>query len=100
MDGFFYTSDWDGIPTILIELGGYGMPIVASASGGVPELITETTGWTVPVGSSAAEYARVIEAVLADPGERRTRAHTLRAHVETQHSEANYTRVLSAALEI
>lgn len=100
VDGFFYTSDWDGIPTILIELGGYGMPIVASASGGVPELITETTGWTVPVGTSAADYARVIEAVLADPEERRTRAHALRAHVETQHSEANYTRILSAALEI
>ncbi len=99
VDGFFYTSDWDGIPTILIELGGFGMPIVASASGGVPELITAQTGWTVPVGSPASTYAQVIEEMLANPEQRRARAHALQARVREQHSETHYATALKTLLE-
>lgn len=99
VDGFFYTSDWDGIPTILIELGSLGMPIVASAAGGVPELIDETTGWPVSVGSKAKDYARMIEKMLDDPADRVKRALALRNRVLEQHSEQHYANALKAILK-
>ena len=36
---FLYTSEWDGVPTILIKVMEEGLPIVASNAGGVSELI-------------------------------------------------------------
>ncbi|MEV8468157.1 glycosyltransferase family 4 protein [Fluviibacterium sp. DFM31] len=98
VDGFFYTSDWDGIPTILIELGAMGMPIVASASGGVPELIGDARGWLVPVGSDPEDYAAAIKALLADPKERVRRATALQTYVGETHSEAAYLSALGARL--
>jgi glycosyltransferase involved in cell wall biosynthesis len=65
-DGWLYTSGWDGIPTILIELAALGVPIVASAVGGVPEVIDETTGWPLDETATAEDYARAINAMLVD----------------------------------
>ena len=38
-DAFLYTSQWDGLPNILLEAGASGLPIIASDVGGVAELI-------------------------------------------------------------
>ena len=99
VDGFFYTSDWDGLPTILIELGSMGMPIVASTAGGVPELIDETTGWPVAVGNPADDYVNAIEQMLDAPQTRITRALALRERVHSRHSESSYADALSAILK-
>ncbi|MYZ49952.1 glycosyltransferase [Rhizobiales bacterium L72] len=42
-DAFLYTSEWDGIPTILLMAMMHDVPIVASAAGGVPEVLPETS---------------------------------------------------------
>lgn len=96
-DGWLYTSGWDGIPTILIELAAHGLPIVASAVGGVPELIDETTGWPLPAEATAADYAAAITAMLAAPEERRKRAAALQDRVRRQHSRAAYSAALAYA---
>lgn len=93
-DGWLYTSAWDGIPTILIELGSMGLPIVASAAGGVPELIDETTGWCVPHDAPAEAYAEAIEEMLADPDERVRRAAALQQRVCQRHSREAYSATL------
>ncbi|MNS06468.1 Glycosyl transferases group 1 [compost metagenome] len=93
-DGWFYTSAWDGIPTILIELGSMGLPIVASAAGGVPELIDETTGWCVPADAPAETYAEAIREMLALPEERVRRAAALQQRVRQQHSREAYSTTL------
>lgn len=99
VDGFFYTSDWDGVPTILIELGGMGMPIVASASGGVPELVDGETGWPVDVGSPPEVYAAEIRKMLADPAARLARATALRNRVRQRHSVEAYRATFKTLLE-
>lgn len=99
VDGFLYTSDWDGIPTVLIELGAMGMPIVASTAGGVPELIDETTGWPVPVGSTAEDYATAVKDMLAAPQDRIARAVALRHRVTERHSGQSYASALSEILQ-
>jgi glycosyltransferase involved in cell wall biosynthesis len=35
---FLYTSQWDGLPNVLLEASVRGMPIVAPAVGGIPEI--------------------------------------------------------------
>lgn len=99
VDGFFYTSDWDGVPTILIDLGALGMPMVVSAAGGVPELINGSTGWSVHVGSTSEEYALIIKDMLADPNERKARAKALAKHVMTQHGKENFNMKLKSIVE-
>lgn len=93
-DGWFYTSAWDGIPTILIELGSMGLPIVASGAGGVPELIDETTGWRVDNDAPAEAYAEAIKEMLADPDERMRRAAALQQRVRQRHSREAYSATL------
>lgn len=84
-DGWLYTSEWDGLPTTLIELGAMGMPIVASAVGGVPELIDETTGWPVAQSNGVAGYESALREMLNDSNERRKRALTLKERVVGRH---------------
>lgn len=94
-DGWLYTSAWDGIPTILIELAAMGMPIVASAAGGVPELIDETTGWPVGEAATAEDYATAVEAMINSPEERVARAQALKDRARRQHSRQNYAEVVA-----
>ncbi|MBA4374170.1 MAG: hypothetical protein C0402_15070 [Thermodesulfovibrio sp.] len=47
-DLFLYTSQWDGLPNVLLEAVSMGLPVVASATGGITELINDgETGFIV-----------------------------------------------------
>lgn len=94
-DGWLYTAAWDGLPTILIEVAGMGMPIVASAVGGVPELIDDDTGWLVQDADNVDAYISAITDMLADPEARIKRATAARDRVHTRHSAANYESALA-----
>jgi glycosyltransferase involved in cell wall biosynthesis len=85
-DGWLYTSEWDGLPTILIELGALGMPVVASAVGGVGELITPQTGWPVPETASVEDYVASLREMINDPEARAARGMALRERVQKQHA--------------
>ena len=97
-DGWLYTSAWDGIPTILIEIGSLGMPIVASAVGGIPELVSHENGWLVSDIDNPESYVNQLNAMLSDPDERRRRASNLRVHAKTQHSHHAYNSNISLIL--
>ncbi|WP_210106503.1 glycosyltransferase family 4 protein [Neorhizobium galegae] len=95
-DGWLYTSAWDGLPTILIELGALGMPIAASAVGGVTELIDETTGWSFQETDGVEGAVRAVRSMLADPGERVTRARALQERVRNRHTMQTYIEELGS----
>ena len=97
-DGWIYTSEWDGLPTILIECGGLGLPIVASDVGGVGELIDEETGWPVQDAQSVAAYVDAIQDMLAQPEERVRRARNLRQAVLTRHTMDTYKRTIGSVV--
>ena len=93
-DGWLYTSSWDGIPTILIELGSMGVPIVASSVGGVSEVIDTTTGWPILGDEDAAAYVEAIEQMLASADDRVARAAALQRRIVSRHSRTAYATEL------
>jgi glycosyltransferase involved in cell wall biosynthesis len=40
-DVFLYTSQWDGMPNMILEAASTGIPLVASCVGGVSDVINE-----------------------------------------------------------
>ncbi len=97
-DGWLYTSAWDGMPTILIEIANLGLAVAASSAGGVPELIDEATGWPIAPEADPEEAAEVLRAMLADRTERLARVERLRARVQQRHNRKSYEDVVASML--
>lgn len=97
-DVWLFTAEWEGLPTILIELGARGMPIVASAVGGVPELIRQDTGWPIDDVEDVSAYVSALREAIANPAERIRRADGLQTLVAARHSATAYDAALSAVL--
>ncbi|ALR16701.1 glycosyltransferase [Vibrio natriegens] len=61
---YLYTSGWDGIPTILLDVVNLGLPIVASNVGGVAEAVPS---WSlVDEIDNPAQYVDKINSILAN----------------------------------
>jgi glycosyltransferase involved in cell wall biosynthesis len=97
-DFFLYTSQWDGMPTVLVDCGSRGIPVIASRVGGVGEIIDETTGWPVDDVLNPDAYIQAIEAMTSDPDEVTRRASVLRERVRTMFSSRQYSESLAAAI--
>ncbi len=73
-------GDRDGIPNVLLEAMGSGLPAVSTAISGIPEVITHgVNGLLVPSGDPA-RLADALECLIADP--------MVRQHLGTQASES------------
>lgn len=97
-DLWLFTSEWEGMPTLLIELAHRGVSIVASAVGGVPELIDEETGWPVTQARDMDAYVSAIREALGSPAARVARAIKLRERARSRHSMASYVKQISDVL--
>ncbi len=66
-DVFLYTSQWDGMPNVLLEAASLGLPIVASATGGIPELIDDgKTGFVVNPFDNVDGYVNTLKRIHSD----------------------------------
>ena len=93
-DFYLYTSQWDGVPTVLIDAASRGIATVASRVGGVGDVVTEDTGWPVEDVLDPAAYVAAIERMCADPAEVTRRATNLKRHVEERFSPEVYLESL------
>lgn len=64
-DALLLPSLWEGLPNIVIECMGNGVPVIASNVGGLSEIITEETGWLVDEYLTTDGFKRVIREILA-----------------------------------
>jgi len=64
-----HPSEFEALPTALIEALAAARPVVATAVGGIPEVVTAETGTLVPAGDPAA-LARALRHLAADPWHR------------------------------
>lgn len=55
----------EGLPTVLVEAGSLGVPVIASAVGGVPELLGDDRGTTLPE-VSAGSIASALTGFVTD----------------------------------
>jgi glycosyltransferase involved in cell wall biosynthesis len=48
-DAFLYTSAFDGLPNVVLEAMGWGLPVIAPDVGGIPEAVLDgESGFLVP----------------------------------------------------
>jgi glycosyltransferase involved in cell wall biosynthesis len=83
---YFYTSEWDGLPNVLLEAVAHGLPVVASAVCGIPELINEETGYPVSETANLSAYVARIKEALANDSERRRRWENAFDLLQSRHS--------------
>jgi glycosyltransferase involved in cell wall biosynthesis len=64
VDLFINTSSTEGIPVSIMEAQAYGIPVIATDTGGVNEIISKNSGSLLPVSLMPEDLAREIEHYL------------------------------------
>lgn len=95
-DAFLFTSKWEGMPNILIEVGALGIPVIAPTVGGVGELITETTGYPLPEQPSIEDYVVALKSIASIPDEAHARAQHLRELISIRHGWRSFVTSVKA----
>ena len=70
-DGLIYTTEFDGLPNVILEALGSGLPVIAPAIGGIPEAVIDgETGFLLDAHVSdhvmVENYVQAIERIYAD----------------------------------
>lgn len=94
-DGFLYTSAYDGLPNILLEVLGAGLPVIAPDVGGIGEVVKPgLTGWLVNGAGDEAlvqDYVRAIRALYGDWAATTDMAANGRRLVGSQHGATAFS---------
>ncbi|CAG0972135.1 MAG: glycosyltransferase family 4 protein [Rhizobiaceae bacterium] len=97
-DAWLYTSEWDGVPNILLDIATTGVPIVGTAVGGTSEVLHEDASWPIRV-EDVDGYVNAIRSILSDPVAARERALRLRGRIQERTAD-RYREALSRAMEV
>jgi len=95
-DAFLFTSHWEGLPNILLEVGILGIPIIAPTVGGVGELISDATGYPLPERPTVDDYEQALQAIAKNPTEALQRSERLHELILQRHSWNSFTASISA----
>lgn len=93
-----YTSQWDGLPNVLLEAASIGLPIVAGVVGGVGDFVDEETGFAVRPALSAGAFCEQLDRLAADPALARRRARLAFERVRARHGLAAFDAAMDAAV--
>jgi teichuronic acid biosynthesis glycosyltransferase TuaC len=93
-DALILPSYSEGLPTVLVEAGSVGVPVIGTTVGGIPELLGSGRGVLIPPHSVDALVDAVRE-VVRDPLGANERAARFHRHVaEHYDADVNATRLL------
>lgn len=97
-DLWLYTSGWDGVPNVLIEVATLGIPLVGSVVGGTGEVLID--GMSVPIVNvdDIEAYIEGIRSILADIPAARERSAKLRAYIMATRSPLDYSKEFNNVL--
>lgn len=90
VDAWLYTSAWDGVPSLLLEVAMTEVPIVASRVGGVEEVLSDDDSWPVADWEDPEAYAKSLRQILSDPASARQRSRALRERLERERTQQAY----------
>lgn len=89
-------SDSEALPTVLIEAGAAGLPVIASTVGGVMEIVEDgRTGTLIPPRDPAA-LAAALRDLLADRGRMRRMGEQARQTIEARFTLPHQAQELTA----
>lgn len=94
-DFFFYTSDWDGLPTVLIDIACSGVPVLSCDSGGITDLFSHENSWLVGAPLSVIDFVDQIVLMQENPDEVQKRAKQLLLDVHNLCNSASYDEAVS-----
>lgn len=92
-DAFILPSYREGLPTVVVEAGAAGLPVIGSQYGGTPELVTPEMGYPLEEVDPNA-IIQALSALRSNPSEAQARAERLRAHVYEHFDAAKNARTL------
>ena len=99
-DLWLYTSAWDGVPTMLLEVAMTGIPLVGSDAGGTTEVLQEGMAIAMAESASPQDWAEAIRTRLRDPDAARQAAARLRQHLIDTRTPDIQARALFDLLEM
>lgn len=94
---FLYTSGWDGVPQILLEIAMSGLPIVGTDVGGTGEVLDPALSFPVPETAGAQAYVTRLQEVLTNQESARAQALTLRDHLCNARTQDHYRDLVRRA---
>lgn len=98
-DLFLYTSQVDGVPNILLEVGNAGIPIIASNDGGVNEVIKNgSTGWLVDI-DDIDGYVDALKEAAQDSAKCEQYSNNLRSLIGDRHTWREFSRSVNECIE-
>lgn len=99
---FINVSDSEGVPVSIMEANSFGIPAVATNTGGVAEVINEQGGFLIDVNSSANDIAKVIAhyARLSAEGKQAYRNAAYNTWNELYNAQKNYTAFVDGVMKL
>jgi glycosyltransferase involved in cell wall biosynthesis len=95
-DLFLYTSQYDGLPIVLLEATAMGLPIIAPDVGGISDFINEQTGWLVSNSDAVDEYVAAIAEIESKPDLARQKVLAAQELMTSRHNWEEFRRSFSA----
>ncbi len=89
-DLWLYTSKWDGIPNLILEVGVSEVPLVSTAVWGTRDILNTSNSWLVDDVDNAESYCSEITGALTRPEERREKSKRLKQGIVERHSMENF----------
>lgn len=99
-DVLLHPTSMDAFPTVLLEAGAAGVPVLATAVGGIPEIVEdERTGLLVDAPPSADRVAAQLERLLGDAELRARLGNAARARFDEHFTAERWAQRLRAVYD-
>jgi glycosyltransferase involved in cell wall biosynthesis len=104
-DAYIFTSLFEGMPTVVLEMAARGIPCVCSDVGGLREVFDEGCVDFIPAGEDPRQAGAQFEAALREATRRRgaelaARLRAARRAVEARSSRADFVARLTSMLDL
>lgn len=94
-DLYLYTSQWDGLPNVLLEAISLGLPIIASNVGGVGELIIpDKTGYLIEPFDDVDAYVKTLQRIYNNRSQLNSVINNAYNLILSRHSWENFVEDL------